>query len=199
MDRIYIIIILLVLLVGVYLYNNKKEHAGNVSSSTLSNQAIQNIASVYADTTGTATFNNIRTTGKFLGDVSGNLTGNVTGNVIGDVSGNVLGDVSGNLTGNVIGELSSRILPGTIEEISSSDYTWGNFGNRAASYFKRTDPDGTFKIIGFHDKSNSRIWIVGYIKVGIQILMFKLQEHSGFISLLNETSNDDNWRFVIPA
>jgi hypothetical protein len=58
----------------------------------MSSEAIQNIANLYANTTGTAIFNNIRSTGKIIGnltdDVSGNLTGNVTGNVTGKLMSN---------------------------------------------------------------------------------------------------------------
>ena len=59
----YIIIGLIILLVVLFV-TQKKEHAsGSVPTPlTLSNEAIQNIAKVYADTNGMATFNNINVT-----------------------------------------------------------------------------------------------------------------------------------------
>jgi hypothetical protein len=56
------IIIGLIILMVVLFFMQKKEHAG--STQALSNEAVQNIAKVYADTTGTATFNNTKTTGE---------------------------------------------------------------------------------------------------------------------------------------
>jgi hypothetical protein len=56
----HIIIGLIILMVVLFLMQ-KKEHAG--STQALSNEAVQNIAKVYADTTGTATFNNTKATG----------------------------------------------------------------------------------------------------------------------------------------
>ena len=105
--------------------------------------------------------------------------------------------VDGNLNITDAYNLTSRVLPGSVVEITAAQYSWPTFGTLAASYFKRSDPDGTFKIISFYDKSNNRVWILGYIKIGIQILMFQLKEHGGFISS-EETSRDGSWRFVIP-
>jgi microcystin-dependent protein len=59
----HIIIGLVVILIVLFFVQNK-EHAGSVSTQTLSNEAIQNIAKVYADTTTTASFNNLNVTGK---------------------------------------------------------------------------------------------------------------------------------------
>ncbi len=64
----YIIITLIIVLLIIFL-TQSKEHAGstqpssNTSISVLSNEAVQNISKVYADTTQTATFNNINVTG----------------------------------------------------------------------------------------------------------------------------------------
>jgi hypothetical protein len=55
------IIIGLIIVLVVLFFVQKKEHAG--STQALSNEAVQNIAKVYADTTGTATFNNTKATG----------------------------------------------------------------------------------------------------------------------------------------
>ena len=84
----HIIIGLIVILIVLFLLQ-KKEHAGSIPPSPpqLSNEAIQNIAKVYADTNNTATFNNLNV----IGNIRGNVTGNVVGNVTGDLSGNVVG------------------------------------------------------------------------------------------------------------
>ena len=60
MDSLKLNNILLIILLCIILYKmyNKHENADSVSSWTLSNEAIQNIASVYADTKGTVNFNN---------------------------------------------------------------------------------------------------------------------------------------------
>jgi microcystin-dependent protein len=58
----HIIIGLLILLVVLFLMQ-KKEHAGSTASVKLSNEAIQNIATVYADTNNEVSFNNIKATG----------------------------------------------------------------------------------------------------------------------------------------
>jgi hypothetical protein len=92
------IIIGLIILLVVLFFIQKKEHAGSTTSPNLSNEAIQNIAKIYADTSNTATFNNIRVTDKITGNVAGNLTGNVAGNLTGNVAGNVAGNLTGNVT-----------------------------------------------------------------------------------------------------
>ncbi len=64
------IIIALVIVLLILFFTQKKEHAGSTPSPSspsaplLSNEAIQNIAKVYADTSNTATFNNINVTGE---------------------------------------------------------------------------------------------------------------------------------------
>jgi hypothetical protein len=57
------IIIGLIIVLVVLFFVQKKEHAGSTPPN-LSNEAIQNIAKVYADTNNTAVFNNIKTTGE---------------------------------------------------------------------------------------------------------------------------------------
>ena len=69
METKHIIIGLVVILI-VLLVVQQKEHASSTpptTSLTLSNEAIQNISKVYADTNNTATFNNIRATGDVIG------------------------------------------------------------------------------------------------------------------------------------
>ena len=56
----HIIIILVIILIIIFLIQ-KKEHAGS-TTPTLSNEAIQNIAKIYADTIQVASFNNINIT-----------------------------------------------------------------------------------------------------------------------------------------
>jgi hypothetical protein len=71
----YIIIGLVIILLVLFI-TQKKEHSGSVTPSApqLSNEAIQNIARIYADTNNTATFNNLNTTGDIT--VSGDIKGN---------------------------------------------------------------------------------------------------------------------------
>jgi hypothetical protein len=57
------IIIGLIIVLVVLFFVQKKEHAGSTPPN-LSNEAIQNIAKIYADTNNTAVFNNIKTTGE---------------------------------------------------------------------------------------------------------------------------------------
>ncbi len=94
-----IIIVILILLVFLLLQNKKTEGLDASSGPSLSNEAIQSIASVYSNTDGTVTFNNAKikkTTIKDATvtenlDVSGNTTLKntiVAGNF--DISGNLL-------------------------------------------------------------------------------------------------------------
>jgi len=65
MERKQIILGLIVVLVIVFILTQRRENDdGTIApSTTLSNEAVQSIASVYANTTGTAAFNNINVTG----------------------------------------------------------------------------------------------------------------------------------------
>lgn len=97
------IIVSLIIVLVILFFVQKKEHAGTVpapsSTLNLSNEAIQNIAKIYADTNNTATFNNINTIGKITGNFTGNVTGNVTGNLVSPDSKYSLNvDNSGNLS-----------------------------------------------------------------------------------------------------
>ena len=90
---LYIILLLILLL--LILFNYKQEN--NVDSLVpLSNEAIQNISSVYNNQDMKVT--NMTATGI----IKGNLRGDVSGNVRGDVSGNVTGNVKGDVIGNKI-------------------------------------------------------------------------------------------------
>ena len=69
MNRNYIIVILLiVLLVGIYYVNSKAEHLTDTS-----NEAVQNIASLYSDKNNVATLNNVKITGNLEVDTSFNM------------------------------------------------------------------------------------------------------------------------------
>lgn len=69
MNRNYIIaILLIVLLVGIYYVNNKAEHL-----TSTSNEAVQNIASLYSDKNNIATLNNVKITGNLEVDTSFNM------------------------------------------------------------------------------------------------------------------------------
>jgi hypothetical protein len=91
------IIIGLVILLFVVFFTQKKEHAGS-TTQTLSNEAIQNIAKVYADTNSIAAFNNIKVTGKILGKLTGDVSGNISGKLVSpDAKYSIELDNSGNL------------------------------------------------------------------------------------------------------
>jgi hypothetical protein len=64
----HIIIGFVVILIVLFLVQ-QKEHASSTPTTTptLSNEAIQNIARIYADSNNTATFNNLRATGDVIG------------------------------------------------------------------------------------------------------------------------------------
>ncbi len=64
MDSTYKIIIGLIIILLLILLYKKQENADSVGSAAYSTEAISNIAKVYSDTAGTATFNNINITGK---------------------------------------------------------------------------------------------------------------------------------------
>jgi len=86
MERIHVIIgVLIIAFVIIFTYN-RQENAGSIGSAAYSAEAVQNIAKVYSDTSGTATFNNI------------NVNGNIRGNVIGDLSGNNINAANINAT-----------------------------------------------------------------------------------------------------
>jgi hypothetical protein len=55
----YIIIVILILIAVLFLYKYQ-ENITSDSSKTLSDEALQNIASVYSDKNGTVTFNNVK-------------------------------------------------------------------------------------------------------------------------------------------
>jgi hypothetical protein len=65
MKRNHIIVgIFVIIFLVIILTYNQQENAGSLSTANNNTEAIQNIASVYADTNRTATFNNLTTTGK---------------------------------------------------------------------------------------------------------------------------------------
>ncbi len=63
-----IIIVIVVIIIFVYIKNKKSEYLDSTSGPALSNEAIQSISSVYSNTAGTVTLNNLKVTG------SSNLT-----------------------------------------------------------------------------------------------------------------------------
>ena len=107
----YKILGLIILVILIYIIFNLREGfdvSGTTSTLTpQSNEAVQNIAKIYADASGTVTFNNIRILGNV--DVSGITTLNNKLNVTGETTvGNLKGqNIYGDLYGNLYGELSS--------------------------------------------------------------------------------------------
>ncbi len=59
----------------VVFFTQKKEHARSTNKQLLSNEAVQNIAKVYADTKSISAFNNIKVTGTIFGKLTGDTTG----------------------------------------------------------------------------------------------------------------------------
>jgi hypothetical protein len=73
------IIIGLIILVGLLFLIQKNEHAGSTPpAQNLSNEAIQNIAKIYADTNNEAIFNNIKATGTAIVNGATILNGDTT-------------------------------------------------------------------------------------------------------------------------
>jgi hypothetical protein len=91
-------VIILLLLAILFLYNNQENLDATIPP--LSNEAIQNIASVYNNQN--MKISNLEATGIIKGKFNGDVSGNLTGNLIGDVTGNLIGDVSGNTKGNLL-------------------------------------------------------------------------------------------------
>jgi len=64
MEKSHIIIVLLIIIIILVMnLYNKKENITSDSGKTLSDEALQNIAKVYGDTSGTVSFNNVNITG----------------------------------------------------------------------------------------------------------------------------------------
>ena len=104
-----VIVVVLLIIIGFLFFNNQSEHVDNVAPQTLSNEAIQNIVSVYANTTGTSTFNNLNVTNNLKSsslDVSGNT--NIRGAL--SINGIIEIDSSGNIS--TLGNISAnKIIP----------------------------------------------------------------------------------------
>jgi hypothetical protein len=212
--KVEIIVILILIVIFLYFNNKKSEHLATLNS--LSNESIQNIASVYSNTNNSVTFNNVKILKNLQVDTSANIINanidnanidnaniksanidnvNILKKLQVDTSANIMdakinnANITSKLTMDDTGIFSSRILPG----FYTKDVTWDfpSFGNAVVRKFKRTDPDGSVIFAALH--VNDHVWIVGYIKVGNAILLFKLQEHAGVSSI------DNGWRFTIPA
>ena len=188
MHRNHIIILFIIVIIILYLLNNRKENAGNVSATSLSNEAIQNISSVYANTTGTASFNNLVVTGAFTpagwkGMIvmwSGSLTVVPTGwalcdgqNGTPDLTGKfIIGinptdgkDASGNITkpsrkmGDTGGSENNTLIPSNIPKHS----------HKLIGIYNDGAPDGSYGWIT--NKDSNYPWMVdGGRKVNTQYL-----------------------------
>ena len=123
MKRKHIVILVIFILVAFILIRNKNyEGLDATNTPPLSNEAIQSISSVYSNTAGVSTFNNIKATGK----ITGKLIGDVSGNVMGNVMGNVTGDISG--TKLCIG--STCITEKELQQITSNK-KWAGFATNS--------------------------------------------------------------------
>ena len=150
MKNIYIIICLLIILFIIIL-TQKKEHIVPTSQmlKTLSGEAIQNIAKVYSDTSGTAVFNNLVTTGNIgvKGDIG--VKGGVKVN--GDIKSNTNMEINGNIKGYSNMEINKNIKGNNLE-INNNIIGGGNM-----------DISGNMKI-DKEIKGNSYMEIVGDIR-----------------------------------
>jgi len=111
MNRQFIILIIIILTI-LFLYKTQ-ENITSESGKTLSDEALQNIASVY--NTQNMIVTNLNATNQAIfkdTKMSGNLnvSGTITGNVVGNLTGNVVGNVVGNVTGNINSPNSQYIL-----------------------------------------------------------------------------------------
>ena len=106
MDKQFIILILIIILFLIILTYKKQENITSDSGKTLSDEALQSIASVYntqnmivtnLNATNQAIFKDTKISGNL--NVSGTITGNVTGNVTGNANINTL---SSNISGSPI-------------------------------------------------------------------------------------------------
>ncbi len=80
MKNKYIIICLIFLLLIIF-FIQKKEYL-ETTSLKISDEAVQNIAKVYADSKQTAYFNNIQVKGTLMSKLTGDVSGNITGRLL---------------------------------------------------------------------------------------------------------------------
>jgi outer membrane lipoprotein SlyB len=156
------ILLLLVLVVVIFFMFDLKENfdvTGNIFTQK-SNEAIQNIAKIYADASGTVMFNNVNATGMINGDVTGNVTGDVTGNVTGNLTGNLTGDISGNT--NILGSLK---VTGEID--NPATYRWKYLGCYKDS-IPRTLPIQAPLSVSAGSECKDYALINGFMYAGIQ-------------------------------
>jgi hypothetical protein len=185
----HIVIIVIIILLGYLLLHNKNCEGLDATSNTptLSNEAIQSISSIYSNTSGTSTFNNVKATGKitgkqFIGDMSGNVTGNVTGNLMGDVSGTKL----------CIG--STCITEKELQQITSNKKCAGfavdGTGTTMPLY------EGFWKIYGGNDETTRRFdswtndtWDMVYIYKGWKVQFWSDDKSGATVTV--ENKDDD--------
>ena len=137
---VIIILLVFVLLLG-YQIIVKKE---NFTMTEQSNEAVQNIASVYSDTSGTITVNNLTATGNIKPNTIGNSNWNI------DQSGNVT--ISGTLNANTYGKINANTDIITSGNITAKGA--GSFINAIATgYIHNTGSDiidGTLTVQGIN-------------------------------------------------
>ena len=97
----YIIVGIIIIIAILFLYNKQENITSTDSGKTLSDEALQAIASVY--NTQNMIVTNLNATGQTLlkdTKISNNLnvSGTIIGNVTGNITGNVKGDINGGMT-----------------------------------------------------------------------------------------------------
>jgi len=114
-QTVTISVIVIILLLLLLLYKKQENLTEGESITNLSNEAIQNIASVYADQTKTAYFNNLSVTNSLQTNSLQTNSLQTNGNV--DISGNI------NVTGNIINNETIQTPQVNTHILSNNDGT----------------------------------------------------------------------------
>ncbi len=167
LQRKHIVILVIILLLIFLLTRHKKSEGLDNTTPTLSNEAIQSISSLYSNTDGTVSFNNLRSTGKTtLKDVSAN---SLYSNSIGanDISGTNINSTNINggklkvtdISANTI--TTNTIINPTLVWSRESKIVGGAGGGGGAGYDFRCPP-GTV-MTGIVGSADANIKYIGII------------------------------------
>ena len=128
------IIIGLTILIIILFIVQKKEHAGSTPPATpnLSNEAIQNIAKIYADTNNEAVFNNLKATGNATINGTATLKGATTVDGAITLKGATTVDGPATLKG-------ASIVDGVATFNQNTNFKGGNNPNNWGTHFPFTD------------------------------------------------------------
>ncbi len=158
----YFKIIFIVILVVLIIFLNKK-----VKESFTNTEAIENITKIYADTTNTATFNNINSTGTITGgniSTPGTITATGTISTNGTITGSNI-NTNGTITGGNINS-TGTITGGNIN--STGTITGGNINSTGTITGGNINTTGTITVNNTkvnNLKINSKIDISGNLDI----------------------------------